>query len=185
MTSNELLDPSLVHGMQILKLMHCWKFLNVQAIWGDNIWKSREKAEVDIFRVREIFKERTNVSLRFMWTSYVFLLFKAGGTALPPQSSCTWLCTVCSIKAAFTCPQHWVDPALLSCQDPSNGSIEPYICCATCLLPLYPWYHCSLLDHYRLRALGSRNCAMPLFTAWYKRYPFYQNFWCFIKKGTI
>lgn len=61
MTSNELLDPSLVHGMQILKLMHCWKFLNVQAIWGDNIWKSREKAEVDIFRFRETFKERTNV----------------------------------------------------------------------------------------------------------------------------
>lgn len=62
MTSNELLDPSLVHGMQILKLMHRWKFLNVQAIWGDNIWKSREKAEVDIFRVRENFKERINVS---------------------------------------------------------------------------------------------------------------------------
>lgn len=76
MTSNELLDPSLVHGMQILKLMHCWKFLNVQAIWGDNIWKSREKAEVDIFRVREIFKESTNVSLSFMWTGYVFMLLR-------------------------------------------------------------------------------------------------------------
>jgi len=66
MTSNELLDPSLVHGMQILKLMHCRKFLNVQAIWGDNIWKSREKAEADIFRAREIFKERTNVLCTFM-----------------------------------------------------------------------------------------------------------------------
>lgn len=157
MTSNELLDPSLVHGMQILKLMHCWKFLNVQAIWGDNIWKSREKAEVDIFRVREIFKERTNVSLSFMWTSYVTLRER---TALPPQSSCTWLSTVCSNKAAFTCPQHQTDPALLSCQDSRNVSTEPYVCCAICPLPLYPWYHCHLLHHYRLRAPGSRNGAV-------------------------
>lgn len=63
MASNELLDPSLVHGMQILKLMHCWKFLNIQAIWSNNIWKSKEKAEIDIFRVWEIFKERTKISL--------------------------------------------------------------------------------------------------------------------------
>lgn len=159
MTSNELLDPRLVHGMQILKLMHCWKFLNVQAIWGDNIWKSREKAEVDIFRVREIFKERTNVSLSFTWTGYV-LCYSKGGNSTASTKLSTWLSTVCSIKAAFTRPQHWVDSALLSCQDSSNVSIEPCVCCATCPLPLYPWYHCCLLYHYRLRALGSRNCAV-------------------------
>lgn len=82
------------------------------------------------------------------------------GTALPPQSSCTWLSTVCSIKAAVTCPQHWVDSALLSCQGSSNASIEPYVCCAICPLPLHPWYHRFLLCHYRLRAPGSRNCAV-------------------------
>jgi len=73
MTSNELLDPSLVHGMQILKLVHCWKLLNVQAIWSDNIWKGREKAEVDIFRVREILNERTSVpSKGSMWTVNIY-----------------------------------------------------------------------------------------------------------------
>lgn len=78
MASNELLDPSLVHGMQILKLMCCWKFLNVQAIWGDNIWKSREKAEVDIFRVREIFKERTNVSFSCQYVNRLCTLITYG-----------------------------------------------------------------------------------------------------------
>lgn len=58
MASNEVLDPSLVHGMQILKFVHCWKFLNVQAIWSNNIWKSKEKAEVYIFKERtKIFKD--------------------------------------------------------------------------------------------------------------------------------
>lgn len=107
MTSNELLDPSLVHGMQILKLMHCWKFLNVQAIWGDNIWKSREKAEVDIFRVREIFKERTSVSFSVsMWTVNIVLLLIAREQhcltqCFPPVFSSELLHVV------FHCLQHW------------------------------------------------------------------------------
>ena len=44
MTSNKLLDPGLVHSMEILKLMYSWKFLNVQAIWSNYIWKSKVKS---------------------------------------------------------------------------------------------------------------------------------------------
>lgn len=68
--------------------------------------------------------------------------------------------------------------ALLSCQDSSNVSIEPYF--LLCNLPFTPLSLIPLLPALSLQmeSLWKQKlcCTMSFFTAWHRRYPSYQNF---------
>ena len=72
MTSNKFLDPGLVHSMEILKLMYSWKFLNIQAIWSNYIWKSKVKSSwKNLFWERIALQKQQYFAREDSWESLV------------------------------------------------------------------------------------------------------------------